>query len=244
MSTISALSNSIRYTLLSLVLFPGANHSKDEFDKEGINLYREASHLLLQNEIHLGSTYYALTSARNAVIFMNPSPLPSPRDIREFPWDSIHWLIVNEAETREMYHALISDPLIHKPKLQPLISTMSTRELVASLSALPKFRKTNIICTLGSNGVLAFVPTFHRPKTENETPSFMYLPAAKVVGGVKDTTGAGDTFAGYFVQGIMEFGPGAKVGKDIGETDVMKVLKVCVQVSSSFSCETDKSLKT
>jgi len=108
---------------------------------------------------------------------------------------------------------------------------MSTRELVSALSNLQKFQHTNIVCTLGTNGVLVFMPRFHRPKTENETPSFMYFPAAKLMGGVKDTTGAGDTFAGYFVRGIMEFGPGAEVGKEIGERDVMAVLKVCVQVS-------------
>lgn len=143
---------------------------------------------------------------------------------------------MNEVETRDLYQALTSDPLIHRPE-QLLVSTMSTRELVGSLSALPKLRMTNIICTLGSNGVLAYMPTFHQPKTENETPSFMYLPAAKVVGGVKDTTGAGDTFAGYFVRGIMEFGPGAKVGKEIREADIMKILIFCVQVCASLSRE-------
>ena len=180
----------------------------------------------------MSSTRYALQSAKNAIVFMNPSPLPSPGEIRDFPWDHIHWLILNEGETRGLYQALISDVQKNQLGLQPMITTMSTRELVSSLSSVPKLQKTNIICTLGANGVLAFIPRFHRPRTNNETPSFMYLPAAKLVGGgVKDTTGAGDTFTGYFVQGIMEFGSGAEVGQDIGETDVMRVLKVCVQVS-------------
>jgi ribokinase len=125
-----------------------------------------------------------------------------------------------------LYDTLTSDT----PKV-PIQVKMSTRELVSALSNLPKFRNTNIVCTLGANGVLVFMPRFHRPKTVNETPSFMYFPAARLVGSVKDTTGAGDTFAGYFVRGIMGFGPGAEVGTQIGERDVMAVLKVCVQVS-------------
>lgn len=179
----------------------------------------------------MSSTLCALRSAKNAIVFMNPSPLPSPGEIRDFPWDLVHWLIVNEGETRGLYQALISDVQKNQLELQPMITTMSTRELVSSLSSVPKLQKTNIICTLGANGVLAFIPRFHRPRTNNETPSFMYLPAAKLVGGVNDTTGAGDTFTGYFAQGIMEFGPGAEVGQDIGETDMMRVLKICIQVS-------------
>jgi len=218
--------------LVPAVLFPGANHSRlheEAFGKQGLNLYQNATHLLLQNEIHLSSTLAVLRSARKATIFLNPSPLPSPNDIREFPWDLIHWIIINEAETRDLYDTLSSES-----SAVPQIK-MSTRELVSALSNLQKFQHMNIVCTLGANGVLVFMPRFHRPKTENETPSFMYFPAAKLMGCVKDTTGAGDTFAGYFVRGIMEFGPGAEVGKEIGERDVMAVLKVCVQVSRTGS---------
>lgn len=41
------------------------------------------------------------------------------------------------------------------------------------------------------------------PKQEPE-PDIVYLPAATLDGPVRDTTGAGDCFAGYFVAGLME----------------------------------------
>lgn len=215
-----------------IVVFPGANHSRlheARFKKQELDLYQNATHLLLQNEIHLSSTLDAVRSARMATKFLNPSPLPPPDDIREFPWDLIHWIIINESETKDLYYTLAFET-----KVQTGLK-MSTRELVSALSNLQKFWNTNIVCTLGANGVLVFMPKFHRPKTENETPSFMYFPAAKLIGSAKDTTGAGDTFTGYFVRGMMEFGPGAEIGKEIGERDVMNVLKVCVQVSLAGS---------
>jgi ribokinase len=171
--------------------------------------------VLLQNEIHPSSTVGVLRSARKATTFVNPSPLPSAKEIREFPWELVDWVIVNEAETREMYYRLTGEK-----------TKMSTRELVSALSNVEQMRETNIVCTLGENGVLVFMPRFHRAKSENETASFMYMPAAKLGGRVKDSTGAGDTFAGYFVRGMMGFG-----GQEIGEQEVMGVLKVCVQAA-------------
>jgi ribokinase len=91
-------------------------------------------------------------------------------------------LIVNEAEAEGLCHSIAE---VSRKGLW-------TKELVFERSAQPALRDTNIICTLGSDGVLAFVPTFHRPKTAHEAPSFMHLPAARLMGDVKDTTGAGD----------------------------------------------------
>jgi ribokinase len=59
----------------------------------------------------------------------------------------------------------------------------------------------------------------------------MHLPAARLMGDVKDTTGAGDCFTGYFLQGLMEYGPRGKVGEDIREYEVARILKTCVYVS-------------
>lgn len=181
--------------------------------------FPDATHLLLQNEIALSSTHYALENARRAVTILNPSPLPSTEHILEFPWHKVDWLIVNESEASDLYGAL-SDERASR--------SMSTREIVFRLSTQPPLLTTNIICTLGPEGVLAFIPIFHRPQTEHDAPSFMHLPAAKVQ--AKDTTGAGDCFTGYFVQGLMEFGPHASVGKEIRETELAKILRTCVQV--------------
>jgi len=150
-------------------------------------------------------------------VILNPSPLPSADEIREFPWQKVDWLVVNETEAEGLYLSMLGTEGTPSPSL-------STREVLILLSAQPLFKETNIVCTLGADGVLAFIPTFHRPIT----PSFIYLPAARLQGEIRDSTGAGDCFTGYFVQGLMEFGPHAVVGKDIKELDITRILKRCV----------------
>jgi len=207
----------------SIILFPGANHSKlheKQFVRESKDWFPETTYLLLQNEIDMQSTYYALYNARNATVILNPSPLPSPSEIRELPWHKVDWLIVNEAEAEGLYLSMSGT--------EETPPSMSTRELVTLLSTQPLFNETNIVCTLGADGVLAFIPTFHRRITAHEVPSFIYLPAARLQGEIRDSTGAGDCFTGYFVQGLMEFGPNAVVGKDIKELDIMRILKISV----------------
>ncbi|KAF9456041.1 Ribokinase-like protein [Collybia nuda] len=212
----------------SIILFPGANHSRlheKTWSGRAEHSFPNSSHLLLQNEIHMDSTLYALKNAQNTTIIFNPSPLPSTKEIAGFPWHKVDWLIVNEGETRDLYEALFGHGN------SGTTSTMSNRKLIASLSAQSAFASTNIICTLGKDGVLAFIPTFHRRNTMDGSPSFLQLPAAKLQGHVRDTTGAGDCFTGYFVQGLMEHGPHAKVGREIQEHDIVCILKICVQAA-------------
>ncbi|PPR01119.1 hypothetical protein CVT26_016061 [Gymnopilus dilepis] len=200
-----------------------ANFSKlheERFKKQGEGWFPETTHLLLQNEIPLASTLYALHNVKDATVIMNPSPLPSPAQTRDFPWKKLDWLIVNESEAQELYQAAAGSGA-------KSTDSMTTKELLFRLSSESAFGDTNIVCTLGADGVLAFVPTFHR-RQNAEAPSALYQPAAKLLHGVQDTTGAGDCFTGYFVAGLMEFGPHAKLGKDITEEDLAKVLKKCV----------------
>ena len=214
-------------SFLLLVLFPGANHTKlheAQFVKNSEGWFPETTHLLLQNEIHLESTHYALLNAKNATVILNPSPLPSASEIREFPWHKVDWLVVNETEAEGLYLSMMGTEGSPSP-------SAPTREVLILLSAQPLFKETNIVCTLGADGVLAFIPRFHRPSTHEAPPSFIYLPAAKLRGEIRDSTGAGDCFTGYFVQGLMEFGPRAVVGKDIKELDFTRLLKRCVYVS-------------
>ena len=68
-------------------------------------------------------------------------------------------------------------------------------ETLPLLSALPPFKNTNIVCTLGARGVMCV--------THDAGVRMTYVRAAEPAKGVKDTTGAGDCFTGYFVQGLM-----------------------------------------
>ncbi|KAF8068616.1 Ribokinase-like protein [Lyophyllum atratum] len=217
----------------SIILFPGANHSRlheETWAGRGSDYdFPESTHLLLQNEVHFESTLYALNNSKNTTTIYNPSPVPSTDQIKDFPWSKVDWLVVNEGEAEDLYNALC-DPEGHHthPKSG---APRSHRELLSILSAQPAFATTNIICTLGKDGVLAFIPSFHRPKTAHEAPSFMHFPAATLHGTIRDTTGAGDCFTGYFVQGLMQFGPHARVGREIREQDIAKILKICVQAA-------------
>ena len=212
----------LSFNLLLQVLFPGANHTKlheIQFVKKSESWFPETTHLLLQNEIHMQSTHYALQNAKNATVILNPSPLPSASEIREFPWHKVDWLVVNETEAEGLYLSMMNSE-------ETPSASLSTREILSLLWAQPLFKETNIVCTLGADGVLAFIPKFH--STHGAPPSFIYLPAAKLRGEIRDSTGAGDCFTGYFVQGLMEFGPQAVVGKDIKELDITRILQRCV----------------
>lgn len=77
-----------------------------------------------------------------------------------------------------------------------------------------------MICTLGAQGIIYFSPGVDGVKSRSG-----YLPAAKVLNGVKDTTGAGDCFAGYFAAGLMR-----------GE-DLELALQTCLTVSRTVFSE-------
>jgi ribokinase len=182
------------------------------------------------------SIHYALNHSREMTTIFNPSPVPNSAEIADFPWQKIDWLLVNEGEALDLYNAL-THPALESSTSTITPNTMSDcrliGEIIAGLSEHPSLCKTNIICTLGKDGVLAFIPMFHKPKSTQDVPTSMYLPAAKLQGTIRDTTGAGDCFTGYFVEGLMEFGPHARVGREIQEEDVARILKRCVQVSRS-----------
>ncbi|KAK2464485.1 hypothetical protein APHAL10511_003464 [Amanita phalloides] len=202
----------------SIVLFPGANHSQlheERFKDIADDYFPGASHLLLQNEIHAESTYHALEYAYGATTILNPSPLPSLSQIRVFPWDKVNWLIVNEGEAKDLFHATIG---------QEAPVWRDAEEMLRSMVALPLFHKTNIICTIGARGVIAILPDFG-----SDSPTVICIPAAKVLSGVNDTTGAGDCFTGYFVQGLMKL---AMLGREMTAADIEKILRFAVHAAA------------
>ncbi|KAH6890193.1 sugar kinase [Coprinopsis sp. MPI-PUGE-AT-0042] len=199
----------------SIILFAGANHSRLHEQKnisEAQSRFGDATHLLLQNEIHWQSTLDALHEGRSRglVTIFNPSPMPPLEDLLHFPWDKIDWLLVNEGESEHLLQILGSST----------DSRLSRPDLLLSLSKLPQFANINIVCTLGSEGLIALLPELHR-----RTSGFIELPAAKLEGTFRDTTGAGDCFTG----GTFN----VRIGYDIQEEDVVKMLKKCNLVSAS-----------
>ncbi|KAL1714595.1 Ribokinase-like protein [Schizophyllum commune] len=200
----------------AILLFPGANFDESYEDKTPSSSYLPTgtTHLLVQNEITLRSTLTALAAAKAnpsspVVTVFNPSPMPLPDQLKTFPWHQIDWLLINQGEGQELYS------ILHGSK-----ETGSVETLLKDLTDLSTLSKTNIICTLGGDGLAACV-------LEAGKRRIIRLPAAKITE-IRDTTGAGDTFTGYFVRGLMEL----EEAKVAAEGDALeKALRRAIQAA-------------
>lgn len=201
------------------MLFPGANHSEAverAFEARDAGWFPAAACVLLQNEISPRATRYAMEHAGEAVVVYNPSPLPSAAELRALPWARVAWLLVNAAEARGVLSALVN-----AASAQGDLQSADPGEVLARLAELPALWATSVVCTLGAGGVIAAVRGVGR------APETVRVGAAALRGAVRDTTGAGDCFTGYFAQGIVGLrGPGADA--------IARVLKTCVVVSVYF----------
>lgn len=198
------------YELMVTVLHAGANYYIPPEDSDpDLSPY---THLLLQNEISIDSTlkYLRKSASQGIQTIFNPSPMLTPEQLRLFPWSNLTWLIVNEGELEDLLHAFGSDTTDGEDIEVRLRAERGLRALHGSEGF---DKRVNVICTLGAKGILYFQP--------GQSEEIGHLPAAKLLKELKDTTGAGDCFAGYFVAGLMEG----------GNQGVEKILSTCLTVS-------------
>ena len=190
----------------SIVLLKGANFSTDSKSADpaktwGSDSERTITHLVLQNEIPLETTIaflqYAKSKAGNHVTtIFNPSPMLSQSEVQTFPWTSIDVLVVNEGESIDLLRVL-------QPSAASSLESLSegedkSKKVLEALSELEQLRSTAwIVLTRGSKGVIANVLL-----SSSDTRSFFNVPPFKPKQ-VRDTTGAGDTFAGNLVAALM-----------------------------------------
>jgi ribokinase len=173
----------------SIVLHKGANFyggPTAAVTSDDLDTY---THLILQNEIPLDSTLSYLTSSVSHGItsVFNPSPMLTEEELVAFPWAALSWLIVNDGELSDLLVAF-------GVQVQGEDTLRQTAEAgIAALRKLQGFGKVGVIVTLGSQGIV-----YSHPEAGSG-----YMPAGKLVTPVKDTTGAGDCFAGYFTAGLM-----------------------------------------
>jgi ribokinase len=195
---------------MEVVLHAGANyHIPSEDSDPDLSPY---THLLIQNEIPLDSTLTYLRKAgqSNITSTFNPSPMLTPDQLRAFPWNDLTWLIVNEGELEDLLHAFGSSSSGEEGDIR-----MKAEKEIKELHECAEFSKgVSIICTLGAKGILYFEPGVEGGKIG-------HLPAAELKRELKDTTGAGDCFAGYFVAGLMQGRAGGLEG----------ILETCLTVS-------------
>jgi len=190
------------------------------------------SHLLLQNEIPFASTlaYLEYAHARGIVTIFNPSPMPADPQLHAFPWVALTWLIVNEGEAQSLLHVIGGNPGNHKVEEEYPVNWPDDNNLSIAFSTLnrlchgERLASTSVVCTLGGAGVLASI---------RGLKEMFYFPAAALEGDVRDTTGAGDCFTGYFVAGLMEFR-----NKQLFEDEAVGILRRSVQVCLPTSKQT------
>lgn len=170
----------------SIVLLKGANFAPNAtLDDPAAWLSEDVSHLVLQNEIPLATTEAFVRCARtrpHVTTVFNPSPMLTTPELQAFPWDGIDVLIVNEGEAADMHEALTGQVAGAHP--------------AQALAQVPAFASIAwIIVTRGRHGSSAGV------QIQNERV-WVDIPAASTTQ-VVNTTGAGDTFTGYLVSGLM-----------------------------------------
>jgi ribokinase len=155
----------------------GANSSLSiENIKEAENDIKEASIVLMQLEIPMGTVIYAANMAKKngAIVILNPAPVPA----KQLPIEllsNVDILTPNITETEMISGLQISD----EESIKEAIKTISNKGV------------KNIIVTMGSKGALAY-----------QNGVFFHVPAIKV--DAIDTTAAGDTFCGGLSVAIAE----------------------------------------
>jgi len=183
------------------------------------------SHLLLQNEIPWASTlaYLLCAHGRGLVTIFNPSPMPVDAQLHAFPWASLTWLVVNEGEAESLLRVIggnLRDHIVDNkeypanwPDDNNLRSAFST---LIKLCRREPLASTSVVCTLGTAGVLTSIRGLRE---------MIFLPAVTLEGDVRDTTGAGDCFTGYFVASLMQFGNNL-----LSKDEAVELLRFSVQV--------------
>lgn len=164
-----------------IVLYPGTNHTNAmEEVKEVLSSFEKGDWIIQQNEINNGGNIMRLAVEKGLSVLFNPAPV-SEDVIKQFPFQDINILIVNEHEAQALYEQLSQQQYSNVVDLPEKL-----------MDILPSLE--GIIITLGKEGLSA--------KFKNNKEIRNYRIAGREVI-VKDTTGAGDTFVGYFLASFV-----------------------------------------
>ena len=164
----------------SIVLHGGANQSFAADTLQTLLKDAQAGDwLLLQNECNALDEAFAIAAQKQLKIAFNPAPMS--QSVRDLALEQCQVLILNEVEAAQ----LAADGA---PAIALNDGVADNVQLVAALKA--RFPDVLIALTLGGKGAMLL--------KDNQT-THITAPAVDVV----DTTGAGDTFVGYFLAGII-----------------------------------------
>jgi ribokinase len=158
----------------SIIIYAGGNGEikTDEIDA-ALESFGAGDGVLLQNEIpHIGSIMEK-AKKRGMKVFLNPSPYDDR--IRKLPLDLADVFFINEIEALALAADINHEPLSEGTTLPQILDKL-TRHFPAS----------QIILTAGSDGA------YYGAEKIRERAEAIKVPLV-------DTTGAGDTFTGYYI---------------------------------------------
>ncbi len=166
----------------SIVLFGGANQAWAEADIERVLSGSVAGDiLLLQNEINMMAEL--MTAAADAGMRLAMNPAPMGPEVKDYPLERLSWLVVNEIEGRQLAGLGVQDMAAGLPADEDAADEAIVSELRR------RYPSAVVVMTLGKKGAIrADGNGLIRASFPNQGP-------------VVDTTGAGDTFVGYFLAG-------------------------------------------
>lgn len=159
----------------SIILYAGANHSFTPADLASrLQTAQAGDCLLLQNECSCTEAMIELAAARGLKIAFNPAPMNAA--VKALPLHKLAVLFVNQVEVCQ----LLDLPVEPLPALENLVALLQTH-----------WPTTLVVITLGARGAASV----YQGQVE-------FVPAIPVQ--AVDTTGAGDTFTGYFLHAWLQ----------------------------------------
>lgn len=163
----------------AIVLFGGANQAWEESDiARVINGAEAGDVLLMQNEINGMAELMTAAAAAGMRLALNPAPMGP--EVLDYPLEKLNWLVVNEIEGRELAGIDLEEAGGAK-------SDAAEDAVVAELRR--RYPDTVVVMTLGKKGAI---------RADGKGTIRSHFPD---VGPIIDTTGAGDTFMGYWLAG-------------------------------------------
>lgn len=175
----------------SILYFPGTNRMLEEARiDELLSGLPKGDFVVLQNEVNDVALWVEKALERDLRVVLNPAPYTA--EIARLPLNRLHALIVNRTEGRGLLEDFTKSEAVDSGAT--ILGALADRFIRDEPASGPV-----LILTEGSEGVSFKIP--------GEAPRhFPVFPVTAV-----DTTGAGDTFAGYAVKALIE---GVEKGKE------------------------------
>ncbi len=153
-------------------------------------------------------------------------------EMQSVPWECIDWLLVNEDELEDLARLSATDSgeklgAVNRIS-HPERWISACYDAIAAADSRP-----NLACTRGADGVHVVLSRSNASAGSSASPRTLSQSAGQLLNPVRDTTGAGDCFAGFFTAGLMRMRAGGAAGLSLGldVAALKEVLAECMTVS-------------